>query len=71
MKSGYTYKNKFYYLIIASMVLITACYHFAFKRTIAEHKAFNIYQQQLSLVEQAPLQLKILEIGRASCRERV
>jgi Tfp pilus assembly protein PilO len=61
MKHRISYKNRCYLLLIGSLLFLLICYKLAFKRTLNEIKSFNENNRQLISLNEAPIQLQILE----------
>jgi len=58
---GISQKNKFYLVILTSIVLVLLCFKLAIGKTIDEKKLHRSYSRQITLLNDAPLELKKLE----------
>jgi hypothetical protein len=61
MKVTKSYKNKLYLLLLSSLVFLMICYNLAFKNTIYEINSFKKNSRQLISLQDAPLQLQLLD----------
>lgn len=61
MRPGFQYKNRFYLLLGGIFFLIIISFNLAFSKTIAERRLLKESMDQLASIEEAPLQLQLLE----------
>jgi hypothetical protein len=64
MKTKNSYKQRLWFLFIGGVAFILICYNLGFKKTIDEMNSAKEYNRQLDALQDAPIQLRILEKRR-------